>query len=149
MYSMEGIGPDTTCAVAIHISGDPSVVYFSGKVGYETLIKRVGGSANAARDIINGQLNRFLASTEGGGFTMSQITKRGVAKHQRGAVNCAEPKVYFHIKHIKNADPRNYVLIPFRKDVGGVSYNPPCENCARWVYGTFHARTNELSRFAG
>lgn len=148
-----GRNADKVCAVALHIAQDTTVALFSGKPGYDTLVERFvqkqGGTAAAARTSITSTLTAFLGSDAGGGFSQAQIRKHGFADHDRGAMNCAEPKVYFHIKHLLNGDPGNWVMIPFNKGPNGLIYNPPCGNCREWVYGQFHALSRQIASSRG
>jgi hypothetical protein len=134
---------DKVCAVALSIVSDQTVAYFSGAPGYTKLVERVGGDRRDAQNAITGALTRFLQSDAGGGFTPTQIRHGAYADHGRGAMNCAEPKVFHHVTSVLRSDTRNWVMIPFNKlGGGGLVYNPPCRNCRRWVYGQFH----DLSR---
>lgn len=134
---------DKVCAVALSIVSDQIVAYFSGAPGYAKLVDRVGGNRKDAQSAITGVITRFLQSAPGGGFTAPQIRDKAYAEHGRGAMNCAEPKVWYHIANVQRSDPGNWVMIPFNKlSSGGLVYNPPCRNCRRWVYGQFH----DLSR---
>ena len=144
-----GANADKVCAVALSITDDYSVAYFSGAPGYAKLVERVGGDKREARTTVTSALQQFLGSDQGGGFTSTQIMNSGYADHGRGAMNCAEPKVWYHLTAITRSRPANWVLIPFnRLGGGGLVYNPPCRNCRRWVYGQFHSlsRTIALAR---
>jgi hypothetical protein len=139
---------DKVCAVALSILSDTSVAFFSGAPGYTKLVERVGGNKKDAQNAITGTLTNFLQSAAGGGFTPTQIRSAAYADHGRGAMNCAEPKVWYYIAKKLQSDPGNWVVIPFNKVGAGLVYNPPCRNCRRWVYGQFHAlsRTIALGR---
>ncbi len=140
---------DKVCAVALSIVSDQTITYFSGAPGYGKLVERVGGNKKDAQSAVTGAITRFLQSAQGGGFTATQIRNSAYAEHGRGAMNCAEPKVWYHVTQVLRLDPGNWVMIPFNKLAdGGLVYNPPCRNCRRWVYGQFHelSRTIALAR---
>jgi hypothetical protein len=136
---------DKVCAVALNILADSSVAFFSGAPGYARLVERLGGNRRDAQATVTGALTNFLQSAAGGGFTPDQIRNRAYAEHGRGAVNCAEPKVWYYISAVLRSDPGNWVIIPFNKVGDGLVYNPPCRNCRRWVYGQFHGLSRTIA----
>jgi len=137
---------DKVCAVALRIASDQTVTYFSGGPGYNKLVARVGGDRKDAQRAITDVITQFLMSAAGGGFTADQITHTAYADHGRGAMNCAEPKVWYHITRVMKQEADNWVLIPFNKlPDGQLVYNPPCRNCRRWVYGQFHALSRSIA----
>lgn len=148
-----GKNNDKVCAVALHISEDRTVSFFSGSPGYAMLVDRFmakkGGDVKNARNVITQGLTSFLKSPSGGGFTDKQIKNKGFADHDRGAMNCAEPKLYYYVKHVVEADPGNWVVIPFNLSADKLVYNPPCGNCREWVYGHFHALSKQIAKGYG
>ncbi|MGN6528517.1 MAG: hypothetical protein ACTHL8_19175 [Burkholderiaceae bacterium] len=130
-------GAYKVCAVALDVTSDKSLALFSGGLGFKQLLKTpTGGGARKEGDVTSG-IKDFLKSSEGGEFTEDQISKIAYAQHGRGAMNCAEPKVWFDLTDSGHST-RNWVLIPFAKPDGELVYSAPCENCRRWVYGQFH-----------
>jgi hypothetical protein len=121
------------CAVALDLTSGDSVALFSGKFGFNQLLELpdIG-----KRDDVTSNIKKFLKSPGGGEFTEDQINKSAYA--QQGAMNCAEPKVWFYLATYRNLSPRNWIMIPFAMQGGELVYSPPCENCRRWVYGNFH-----------
>ena len=140
---------DKVCAVALHVADDSSVALFSGGPGYNALVKRIGGNAGDAKRAITDTLTQFLRSEAGGGFTDQQINHHGLDQHGRGAMNCAEPKVFYYITAVKKSAAANWILIPFNQTGGGLVYNPPCMNCRRWVYRHFHNLTQAVAQERG
>lgn len=137
---------DKVCAVALRIASDQTVTYFSGGPGYNKLVERVGGNKKAAQRAVTDVITQFLKSPQGGGFTQDQITHTAYADHGRGAMNCAEPKVWYHVTKVMEQDAGNWVVIPFNKLAdGNLVYNPPCRNCRRWVYGQFHTLSRTIA----
>lgn len=140
---------DKVCAVALDLT-DPNKHYalFSGGPGFKELTSIVsnGGNTSDAKLIITSKLEAFLRSKEGGGFNNDQIKHKGHDLHGRGAMNCAEPKMYYLLRHQLNQSPRNWVLIPFNQNQTQIVYNPPCKNCRRWVYRHFHYMSAWVAR---
>jgi hypothetical protein len=138
---------DKVCAVALRIASDQTVSYFSGGPGYNKLVARVGGNKKDAQRAVTDVITQFLKSAPGGSFTQQQITHTAYADHGRGAMNCAEPKVWYHIRKVMEQDPADWVIVPFNKlaEGGGLVYNPPCRNCRRWVYGQFHTLSRTIA----
>lgn len=134
---------DAVCAVAIHITDFSQChAVFSGKLGYDELIGMLCPDGNRsekskAGDMITNHIVQLLKDNE---FTKVQINSEGLDPHGRGAMNCAEPKIYFLLKYL-NKSLRNWVIIPFSWGSGGAVYNPPCMNCRRWVYKHFHLQS--------
>lgn len=144
------VNTDKVCAVALHVTDDVVVTLFSGKPGYDKLVQRHvqmrGGSRGAAQTAITANLTAFLKSPDGGGFTDAQIRNKGFAPHGRGAMNCAEPKIFYYITTLRNMNAGNWVLVPFNEDAdGNLIYNPPCGNCREWVYAHFHALSRRIA----
>lgn len=140
-----GRNADKVCTVALNITSDEAVALFSGKPGFDKLVERVGGNVKDAQRTITARLTEFLKSEAGGGFTAGQITHAGFDPHGRGAMNCAEPKVYYYLRYVKQVDLGTWVMIPFNKTPAGLVYNPPCKNCRRWVYRHFHALSQTIA----
>ena len=140
---------DKVCAVALNIASDSSVALFSGAQGYNTLVKRIGGIEQDTKRAITDVLTAFLKSEAGGEFTQKQIDQQGLDLHGRGAMNCAEPKVYYYISVVMRTVPGNWVIIPFNKTAAGLVYNPPCKNCRRWVYRHFHTLSRDIAQSRG
>jgi hypothetical protein len=141
-----GRNADKVCAVGIHIASDAVVTMFSGSPGYKTLVdrymqKNATSTKSQAQQGITHTLTAFLKSEIGGGFTLEQINKEGIAAHGRGAMNCAEPKLYYYIRHIKNDKLEDWIIIPFNNSQAGLVHNPPCGNCRSWAYRVFHPRS--------
>lgn len=124
------------CAVALDLTSNDSVALFSGNFGFKQLLQLPNIGRGRTGDVTSG-ITTFLKSPGGGAFTEEQISKIAYAQHDRGAMNCAEPKVWFSLTDRK-LSTRNWILIPFAKQDGELVYSPPCENCRRWVYGHFH-----------
>ncbi len=133
---------DKVCVVALKVDAhDDHRALFSGAPGYAELtdIVRGSGDKKEAQALITSRLTTFLRSDDGGKFSNDQIVRSGYDVHGRGAMNCAEPKMYYLLKHQENKVLRNWVLVPFNLDGNKVVvYNPPCKNCRRWVYRHFH-----------
>ncbi|PTT90107.1 hypothetical protein DBR42_06665 [Pelomonas sp. HMWF004] len=141
---------DKVCAVALKIdSPEESHALFSGAPGYAELTDVVaqGGDKRKAQQTITAKITAFLRSESGGSFTNSQITNAAYDRHGRGAMNCAEPKLYYLLGQHENLTLRNWVLVPFnlRADDGALIYNAPCKNCRRWVYQHFHPMSGLLA----
>ncbi len=144
-----GRNKDKVCVVAMGIaSSSDNYALFSGAPGYTELTELVrgGGDRNSAQQTITNKLTEFLRSESGGSFTPAQITNRGLDQHGRGAMNCAEPKMYYLLKEKKQLTVRNYVLIPFNLKGDTLVYNAPCRNCRRWVYKHFHALSGLIAQ---
>jgi hypothetical protein len=137
-----GRNADKVCVVALQIDArDQHYALFSGAPGFTELtnIVRNGGDKTQAANTITSKIKTFLASEDGGKFSETQITNTGYDAHGRGAMNCAEPKMYYLLKHHEQKTLRNWVIIPFNLNGDkAVVYNPPCKNCRRWVYKHFH-----------
>ncbi|RUL77567.1 hypothetical protein [Dyella choica] len=132
---------DKVCAVALDLSNlNNHYALFSGGPGFQELTSIVsnGSSPGAAKVTITSRLEAFLRSKAGGGFSDDQIKHKGYDPHGRGAMNCAEPKMYYLLRYQLNQSLRNWVLIPFNQNQSQILYNPPCKNCRRWVYQHFH-----------
>jgi len=145
-----GKNADKVCVVALDLSSPPTVhALFSGAPGYQELTTLVaaGGDRSKAQQTITAKITEFLQREEGGSFTLEQINKHGFDRHGRGAMNCAEPKMYYLLKHQLNQTLRNWVLIPFNVGPDGqLVYNAPCMNCRRWVYRHFHALSGLIAQ---
>lgn len=131
-----GNGYQGVCAVAIDLTSGASTALFSGGAGFRQLLAQPN-VGNARKGDVTNKIKAFLKSPGGGAFTEEQINEIAYARHERGAMNCAEPKVWFQLTDL-GLSPRNWVLIPFLEQDGGLAYSAPCENCRRWVYGQFH-----------
>jgi hypothetical protein len=144
---------DKVCAVALNIEGGEEVSFFSGAPGYGQLLESVMGAGGMdkakAQAAITGSITTFLGSDAGGGFTPDQIRSKGFDDHGRGAMNCAEPKVWYSIAKLRGLVTANWVVVPFNRSPGGLQYNPPCLNCRRWVYGQFHGLTGMIAKSYG
>ncbi|WKB55512.1 hypothetical protein [Eleftheria terrae] len=146
-----GKNKDKVCAVAISVV-DSSAHFelFSGAPGYGELTGIVmggGASKQSASQLITHKLTQFLGSEEGGGFSNEQITRHGYDAHGRGAMNCAEPKMYYLLKEHEAQTVRNWVVIPFNYTADQqLVYNAPCKNCRRWVYRHFHPLSGLIAR---
>ncbi len=137
-----GKNSDKVCVVAIQAGNmDNYHAIFSGAPGYTELTNIVsnGGNKKAAQERITNTIKEFLRSEEGGDFSDLQITDHGFDMHGRGAMNCAEPKIFYLLKHQLNLSLKTWVIVPFNKnETGIVIYNAPCKNCRRWVYKHFN-----------
>lgn len=136
-----GRNQDKVCVVAISIAdSDNAYALFSGAPGYSELtdLVRSGGDRKAAQQRITSTLTEFLQTEDGGSFSHTQITHTAYDLHGRGAMNCAEPKMYYLLKHHHQLSLRNWVLMPFNMSGMSLVYNAPCKNCRRWVYRHFH-----------
>ncbi|VVT06033.1 conserved hypothetical protein [Erythrobacter sp. EC-HK427] len=140
-YAGTKVADSTVCAVAIKADGSAKVSLFSGKDGFKQLKTLRQSSRPVKGDIgaaITTELTNFLQTPGGGGFSTEQINKKGFDDHGRGAMNCAEPKVYNHIKMALENDPKEWVLLSFTRENGVVKYWAPCRNCRRFAYQQFN-----------
>jgi len=134
---------DKVCAVALNVAVDEAISLFSGKPGFDKLVERKGGTPKDAKMEITAKITEFLRDE---GFKDNEINQCGRDPHGRGAMNCAEPKVYYYLRHVKNVDPSHWVVVPFNKTDNGLVYNPPCMNCRIWVYKHFHILSRTIAQ---
>ncbi|MEO1494113.1 MAG: hypothetical protein AAFV19_18325 [Pseudomonadota bacterium] len=155
---MPDISASTVCAVGVKLAPGRQVEHvFSGRDGYKQVTDRVRtddskSETRAAQRRITDTLTSFLTDEDGGGFTPGQVTGReaAYALHERGAMNCAEPKLLYIIRNHLSEDVGNWAVIPFYMEDGTtLMYSPPCRNCRRWVYKTFHSQTQSVATNRG
>ncbi|SDG32133.1 hypothetical protein SAMN05216603_101267 [Pseudomonas benzenivorans] len=140
---------DAVCVVAIHIPTGEHHAFLSGALGYRELTSSLCSTMAidkaAAQQRITHAIQVFLQAEE---FSHEQIHQKGFDIHGRGAMNCAEPKMYFFLKEQLKHRIAEWVLVPFNWNAQGtgVVYNAPCQNCRRWVYKHFHAQSRQIAQ---